>query len=535
MSKFVKYTHMEAGPFTKTNNRIHIPFDADGVSNFKDSFLDVKLSFIKQNGSACEGLIQFGDQATSCTYDTSCLFKHVTLSSDKAGIIEENRFNNIRQQTMKQYNVSKEQRQSSVVFGDNQILIEDGKDIHVKVPLERLLGCGNTQVYPNARMGKSTLKLETEDVLQIANNSSLPHYTFTSPIEAIDNSGNNAPLDVTQITLTKVFGSDTSTRNDIFKVGNTISIVGNTLNLLRTISNVTFNGTNNAVLTIPTITIPATTNANALVLTQTAANPRTGFVNLQNTGAQPADVSQLFYVTATYPNANLNTNTVYNLIYNIQDGATTTVYVEQIRIKSVAVNPNDAIQTLVTLQHPLSNQIPGGGLATGMSLINIPEQVDYSIDDIELILSKPFKYNIPNQFNYITYGLEMVNMDAVSDFRKQFEIQANCSEIYILSPTSTLVSVRDNMSSYRNSINGFDRTDRDVDVSLFGPLYMDTLVNCLPDLRNLEPFNGDDQVFIVPERMPETGKENVIAVRQRFSQAATAKVLYVFKVLQMTV
>ena len=96
------------------------------------------------------------------TYTPSCLIKHVTLTSERHGILEENRFVNRFNQTMSKFRNGKGKFSSKDLLGYNTSTTDANGEIDVAIPLNEILGCGN-EIYPNTRMGNSNLKIEFDD------------------------------------------------------------------------------------------------------------------------------------------------------------------------------------------------------------------------------------------------------------------------------------------------------------------------------------------------------------------------------------
>ena len=517
---------MESGPFTKSNNRCHITFDANGVTNMRDSYLDVRCRF--KDGSSTvvtHNKVFLGDGTTRCQYSPSALIKHITLSTESTGIMEENRFINRYNQTIQQYTMTQEEMQSLQIFGYGEAEIESDDETHLMIPLREILGCGIATNYPNQRLGRSTLKIEFEDVLQVAHNIPKPYFNFADvSLAEKDNSGGADALSVSQVTTTATFDS-WETFQAIFEKGTTVT-VDNSYNTLDHDTEVTalhFDDTNNTgTITLKTpFTVGAGVNENTLTIT-VAATPYATFNDINNTQS----VSSITYA---------NTDKVFSTQFatHIAFKAGTEYHMVHQAPKTVVKDTTNNTTTL-TFNRPIFTASADTNI-TNIQIETAPVALDYEVTDVELVLNKPNKFSVPKSFPYSTWQVESVNQPSTTDYRKQFEIQPNCSKVYLMFPTSTLVSDMEGMKSYRASINGFDTTNRDIVVAPNGALYQDKLISCVPGLRALDPTNGITNVLTIPENMPGTGQENVVQVRAAYNPACAAKVMYVFKVLNQSV
>lgn len=524
MSKFIKYTQLESGPFTKSNNRCQIIFDANGITNMRDSYLDITCRFKDSNGAYVKhNRVYLGDHDSQCHYSPSALIKHMTLTTEASGILEENRFINRFNQTMQQYTMTSEELQSMQIFAYASTELEDNDDAHLMIPLKEVLGCGSVNNYPNQRLGKSTLKIEFEDVVNVAYINGKPFYQFNDiGLANVDNSADANPLDVSQITTTSTF-ADKDTFESLFEIGDTVHVFNQatTIDYTPSIMDRTYDASNKtgSITLSASFTVPANTDEATLGVS-TTGTPYASFNNINNT----MSITQITYANT---DKSFSTNISYYIAFK---NGTEYYMVHQAPSKVDVAGGN----TTLTFSKPIFTATANTNVVE-IQVMAQPEAVDYEVSDIELVLNKPDKFTVPKSMAYSTWQVESVNQPTTTDYRRQFEVQPNCTKLYLMTPTTRLVSQTDSMESYRASINGFDTTNRDVGVYPNSPLYQDKLISTIPSLRALNPNNGKLDILTVPEQMPMTGQENVMQIRAKYSAACTAKVIYLFKVLTRSV
>lgn len=526
MSKFIKYTHLESGPFTKTNNRCQIVFDADGVTNLRDSYLDVVCRFKDSNNVFIKNNEVFlGDHVSRVSYSPSALIKHITLSTESTGIVEENRYVNRYNQTMRQYTMTKEELESLEVFGYRKVEVEENEEAHLMVPLREILGSAMASNYPNQRLGKSTLKIEFEDVLQVFYSSPKPFFNVPQlSLARINNSANPNTLSVSQISTTATFDS-AETFKQYYAKDTPVTVVSttNAINHQSVVTATAYDTTNKTgIITLASsFDIHASTDVQDLKV-NTSATGVTPFTNTTLTNSGDT-LTQLTTTSKT-----LHENVAYYIAFRVNQN----YYMVHQAPKTISESGGN---TILTFAKPLYTASSNGQTVANIQIMATPEFLDYEIADVELVLNKPNKYSVPKSFSYATWQVESVNQPATTDYRRQFEVDPSCSKVYFMTPVNHLVSVNDNMESYRASINGFDTTNRDVVVAPNSALYQDKLIGCIANLRSLNPLNGSSNVLVVPEEMPMTGQENVLQLRAKYSQACTAKVVYLFKIVNRSI
>lgn len=174
---------------------------------------------------------------------------------------------------------------------------------------------------------------------------------------------------------------------------------------------------------------------------------------------------------------------------------------------NVTITVNDAV---------VFNANAGENLITGKDSTVINTDLTYEVMDVELEvyqyqLNSNQQGNLSNKvrkginMNFITYGLERVNMPTVaasSVYDRQFDLEPNTINVLGMMPITNSNPVTnkanpfyarfDNIKSYRWKLNGIDTTDRDVVPlqSLYNDRLISTLSSGFLKVKNLRLNNG---------------------------------------------
>ncbi len=123
-----------------------------------------------------------------------------------------------------------------------------------------------------------------------------------------------------------------------------------------------------------------------------------------------------------------------------------------------------------------------------------PTSVTYRMNSAELVLRRVNNPQGVGQINYNTYSTEQVNGNSQTSYTNLFTVEPECSNVVLMFPDGNdgLISVNNDISSWRLRLNNNDLTDRDVDKD--SPLAYDrlalTLDNMGYSLRNLNKNAG---------------------------------------------
>lgn len=547
--KMVKIQQTESGPFNVSNNLCSIEFDGENVTDLKRSYLDLHLKLTLPNEEVVPDC-KFGDLATGVRYMASSLFKTVTLKSENVGMVEQMRYQNVHSETMKQFYKYSQEEDASDILNASDVLVDDNGEAHVIVPIKDILpGCGNSMLpYPNNRMGPSILELEFENnkpVVYSAAEGAEVAYTVAGESE----DGDVEPFDLTEITLTQPFES-IAVAELYFMAGDKkaqlacsvggdpevffIIITGVAVdpdNLTTTITFTLEDGEN--------LEIPANTAVTNIIITKTGValqNSKAGD-DVTGNATDETNVSVLTFTAETddfvigqdlfvawlqQSAAGLADNDAYQ-------------YGEGV-IADVEVNAEDPTKVDVTFEDTVFTIQPGFNATQIHSFVDLePNQLVWSISEVDLVLVKPIKqFQVP-EYEIKPYNLEMVNLPAnVPFFRRQYELEESCDLVQLLNPVDTLVSTKQ-FNAYRNALNSIQTTTQDVVIDLTnnGSLYYDRWLLAMDDIKRLQFRNSGLEVAAIAEAVtPQVGglPNNVLEFQLMDPLAAVqSSMLYCYK------
>ena len=157
----------------------------------------------------------------------------------------------------------------------------------------------------------------------------------------------------------------------------------------------------------------------------------------------------------------------------------------------------------------------------------------WNIEKVEVVMFQTLgkAKGASSKLNYLTWNVEMSNMQDTDDYRRTYELDANTQSVVLVSQMPDQVFGYDgSMGSYRTALNNIDTTDRDVD---FGDaLYFDRLLTNVDNVKSLHTDLSDDfEVNPIVEKTPGGGLfsvqikagENTMGTRMNYLFKRVAK------------
>jgi len=189
----------------------------------------------------------------------------------------------------------------------------------------------------------------------------------------------------------------------------------------------------------------------------------------------------------------------------------------------------DSVTGVVTIT--LSTDIGSADVTAVTVIENAATTIEYNISDAQLVLFQQVGKQAPRQqVVYRTFEVERLNKSAHETYEQQFDIPGNCITALGLTPTTTLISVVDNCSSYRYRLNNIDTTDRNIEPNQ-SPLYIDrmtlSLLNSGLPVHNLKTGFTNQALFLNP--IPLQDAPQVLHLSMKFSSAPACPVIYFYK------
>lgn len=488
----------------------HIEFDATGMSDFSRSYLDLQVAW--KNGPNGDYLpagtnVFLGDIVEGCAYDGQAIVRNCRLTCEQFGIIEEQIKVNVYHQTMRKFTQSRQLEQSQRVFGNERLICGENGITQILVPLSSVLGCG-TQIYPNQRMGNSTIRLELEFQKDIAYWLSDEGRNFTLPC-----SDDNTAGDVLTITTTTLFNSQTEV-DWWFSAGTLYRITGqyNGGDVLadRVLETAVWNdGDGTAALTF-TEAIITIVNPNVFSNVFVSNAEAEGIMCEDATANANGEIFTLQCASALA--ATLITGLVYSVGYVAQDDGH--AYHSQAVLTDILVSTDDPTQSILYFDVPII-EVPAGTDATEIFIVKFQNNAaTWEVQQIDLVLHKLLQPVKMDKFQFETLSVEMTNQPATTSYRKQFYLENDAYKFVYMTPLTSLISEQLNASTYRLTLNNIDLTNRDIpiDPDTNGSLYNDRLVMNVDGLASVQPHNGGITTVIYPDRCP-FGTQNMLEVK----------------------
>ena len=528
--KVNKFQQLEGGPFTAVNNLCNVFIEPQaGVIDLTKSYVELETKFKNQGGEYVTEGVFLGyvdpEQDEEVNYTPACLIKHCKLQSDKKGLLEENRFINRLNQTLEGMTKYSQDHVSSYVYGraDPILMSEDLQTANLQVPISDILGVGALSQFPAEWLGKLQLQLEFENQNQLA------YQQFDGVgLQTIDfknvNNTTGAPLTVKALTTTN--NDSFSTVDSWFPAGAVCSITYNrsdetdetTVNRVVESASLNSDGTITVSFTEILEVLPAEVNMTDIVLNDNGID----CVPMADLGEEDE------HTTLTDNTGNNNFNVGDNIVISYsQVVGTLTVY------SILATKILTKVQNEGAWLYTIEDELPEGNVSDILVVEHDWSALSFEIQKVNVVL-----YGLPmkkpaDAMTYETYHLEMDNMLETTDYRHQFNIEEDVVRALMLTPVNSLISVPDNASSFRVSVDNVDTTNRDVvlDYADDNSLYYDRLVQNMKTISNFALVNDNADLFVIPQQMPQDGMRHALNVRLYSDNAMSAKVVYVFKSL----
>jgi hypothetical protein len=527
----VRIRNKEGIPLTKNGTYLtHIEMDNIGVSDLARSYLDLHMLFTDDAQETIKGAnVYMGDYNTATPYDGQCLIRNARLTCEQFGILEENIKINVYHQTMRRYTQSRQEWESSEVYGNGRCITDPDTGIaHILVPLSSFLGCG-TQLYDHQRLGASTIRLELEfqsDLFFIDAAETLGLFVIDCADVPNDTA---AAIDVITLTTADSF-ADEETAFEYFSAGRTYQITGTNgedeVDVERTVETVVWNAVNR--------TLSITFDQD--VVTVAAGEEFTDIQITDNNGIACADfeadagdsTSEL-----TVPDqlvANFVVNTAYACGWYVGTVGANNVdswYWSSALLNSAVQNGDDVVLTFATPIISFPSAPAGEWTAEHVFLVDKQlNPVDWTCEQIDLVLHKLLKPpSGMGKMSYETYSLEQTNQPETSSYRKQFYTEPNAFKFAYLTPAPTfneddvanpcLVSQQNGAEQFRITLNNIDLTNRDIPIEPFtnGSLYNDRLVMNVDGLKSVQPQPQGELISVIYTDRCPMGAQNMVEIK----------------------
>lgn len=527
----VRIRNKEGIPLTKDGTYLtHIEMDNIGVSDLARSYLDLHMIFTDEAGETLKGVnVYMGDYNTATPYDGQCLIRNARLTCEQFGILEENIKINVYHQTMRRYTQSKQEWESSEVYGNGRCITDADTGIaHILVPLSSFLGCGS-QLYDHQRLGASTIRLELEfqsDLFFIDAAETLGLFAMECADVGNDT---EAPIDVRTLVTADGF-ADEQTAYQYFSAGRVYSITGqngdDAVDIEREIESLAWNATNRTLAL--TFTEDLVTVAAGEEFTDIVVSDNNGLPCADFEGEAGNSTSEL-----TVPDsevANFIVNTSYACGWFVGAVGETNVnswYWSSALLTSAVQNGDDVVLTFATPIISFPAAPAGDWTAENVFLVDKElNPVNWTCEQIDLVLHKLLKPPAGmGKMSYETYSLEQTNQPETSSYRKQFYTEPNAFKFAYLTPAPTfneedvanpcLVSQQNGAEQFRITLNNIDLTNRDIPIEPFtnGSLYNDRLVMNVDGLKSVQPQPQGELISVIYTDRCPMGAQNMVEIK----------------------
>lgn len=500
-TKILRVPSNQSGPFTVSNNKVDITIP-EYMSYIDASQTCLILNLKMKNTAADADNAELYDGAFNDGLDARCLFKTVSISSSKNGVLEQIPALNVLKANIEQTQRDFEDENSSLYMGyqstpdynaaasvsslddptTNRIGVfvqkrRDGsaysqQETYLKVPLSSIFGICNMKQFPVNLFGDVKISLEFEDDQNIIKH--LFKYTAHRDID-IPNASYTSGVATNTVTLP--YGDSYP-----FYVGEPIMVYNNAADTAKNkiITNISY--ANNKV--------SVTWDNDGVTLTD-------GQDNKIQARFQKAATAALKNTAITYEIMDVDME-IYQ--YQLNDG------------QKSKLNSN---------------------MKKGLNL------------------------------GFMTWSLERVNMPAVAagqTYQRQFDLEPNCVNVFGMMPkqfnaadavAQPLFSVNQDFTNYRWRLNTVDTTSQDVVPyqSLYNDRLMATLTNGYLKIKNLRLSAGqgpdasivsgkassDVKTFLIPTPIPKSESNQVLQLRMlKNANSADAgnTILHVWKHIQ---
>jgi hypothetical protein len=526
--KVNKFQQLEGGPFTTVNNLCNVFVEPmAGVIDLTKSYIELETKFKNIGGEYVSEGVFLGyvddEQVEEVNYTPSALIKHCKFQCEKKGLLEENRYINRLNQTLEGITKTTQDHKGTYLYGRADPVLLDAtlQTANLQVPLSDVLGCGELNTFPAEWLGKLQLQLEFENQNQIA------YQKFNGVgLEAINFSDINNPGDTTVVVskLTTTTNSNFKTASSFFPVGANCSITynrsdeGDYITISRAVASCTLNsnGTISVDFSEPIVSLPAGINITDIVLNNNGVDS----VPMADIGAE-GNHSQLRDNTG---NNNFNVGDNVAISYSLNPGTSSNYDILVTQITTKTINEGYIV-------YGIADELPKDNVSDILVVEHNWEALSYEIQKVNLVLfCLPMK-QAPLSLVYNTYHVEMDNMLATNDYRRQFDLEENTYRAMMLTPVNSLVSTNDNANAYRVSIDNVDTTNRDVVINYTddNTLYYDRLIQNMDNVQSLLLVNDNLHLFVIPQTCPPDSGRHVLNVRLYSDTGMQAKVVYMFK------
>jgi hypothetical protein len=436
---------------------------------------------------------------------------------------------------MKQFMESEEMEVSSVAMGNGEVEIDANGVGHMIVPLTKLLGCASAgMMYPDYKMGQTRLELELEDKLTVA------YVEDTDPFAlfVLNCNNQNAVNEITGVTITYPMTAEAPSQ--FFVVGRSYSVNysvngGAIATSVRALQSFTRNAGTGIVSLVFTAIIDVANGANITAITIEPVL-ETGAFTVESPiagGAGVTPVSEWTVEDATTLDFPVGKKIELGFWVQTTAGAQAT---DQYDVFTTVVKSAVADGANVVLTTQDSYEIPANKRLNEVFVFGAPElePVKWSFQKVELIQAKPIqKMEVP-EFVFQTHLLEMINHPAVSQFRRQVELESGTDMLVAINQRPGSLLGWGQYETYRPSLNSVDVITKDIVIDSVsnGSLYYDQLLYCLEGLKRLHTRNGTVLVAVYPVKIePEQAliPQNVVEYRWEASELPEASIWYFFK------
>lgn len=508
----IRIRNREGVVLTKAGTYLtHIEFDATGMSDFSRSYLDLQVAWKNAGGNYLPAgtYVFLGDAGHNVAYDGQAIIRNCRLTCEQFGILEEQIKVNVYHQSLRKLTQSRQLEQSQRVFGNERLVCGDAGVTQILVPLSSILGCG-TEIYPNMKMGNSTIRLELEFQKDIAYWLSDDLRNFDLPF-----SGSNVAGDLVAIDTTTLFESQTEV-DWWFQAGNTYKITGTynggDVDVDRILDSAVWDdGAGTATLTF---TEPILTIANPNVFDDVRVLSVAPLAVSCEDATADANGDIMTLTCATADTADLITGLVHTVGYIEQDNGT--AYHSSAVLTDILISTADPTQSILYFDVPIINALAAGTDAVDIFVVPFQQEEPavWEVQQIDLVLHKLLQPVKMDKFQFETLSVEMTNQPITQNYRKQFYLENDAYKFVYLTPVNTLISEQNEASTYRLTLNNIDLTNRDIpiDPDTNGSLYNDRLVMNIDGLASVQPHNGELTTIVYPDRCP-FGQNNMLEVK----------------------
>jgi hypothetical protein len=489
----------------------HIEFDATGMSDFSRSYLDLQVAWKNAGGNYLPAgtNVFLGDAGDNVAYDGQAIVRNCRLTCEQFGILEEQIKVNVYHQSLRKLTQSRQLEQSQRVFGNERLVCGDSGVTQILIPLSSVLGCG-TEIYPNMKMGNSTIRLELEFQKDIAYWLSDELRNFDLPC-----SGSNVAGALTAIDTTTLFESQTSV-DWWFQAGKIYNITGTynagNINVSRELATAVWDdgaGTATLTFTTPILTIVAPNVFDDVFVASVAPSA----VSCEDATAD-ANGDIMTLTCATADTTDLITGLVHSVGYVEEDNGT--AYFSTAVLTDILISTADPTKSILYFDVPIIVGLQAGTDAVDVFIVPYQEEdpAVWEVQQIDLVLHKLLQPVKMDKFQFETLSVEMTNQPLTQNYRKQFYLENDAYKFVYLTPLNTLISEQNEAATYRLTLNNIDLTNRDIpiDPDTNGSLYNDRLVMNVDGLASVQPHNGDLTTIVYPDRCP-FGQQNMLEVK----------------------